>query len=965
MGLDEDYVAILPAIDPKTDTKAPPLEPPLAAALREALIGALAVQTGKRTLAKDERVLIGPYPDPLLGVPVVTAFSIYYVGDTPTVLIAMTIPADTFLAGLHGPPNSGTLLLVSAQHRPIMSSPPLSASTEQAMRDAAARTPAGGIHYTLGGAMFVDAVKPGYSLLVSYMSWGAVIAALRWQLGAIIGLGLLLIAAIALTARFWGMRLLRRWHEEAARALESETINHIVVSATPVGLCIVRQRDFSILTSNQLAHELLHLDHAKSLPAHIAAAYTERSLHAPAAAQSANIAEFLVPALPGQTDAPDPQMLQISYAAARYAGEDVFFCAILDITVRHALGRQLRAAQRETEAMMRAQSHFFAAMSHEIRTPMNALLGNLELLSRSPGLEQHQQRVRAVGMAADGLRRIVNDILDFSKIDAGKMQLVTETFKPIDDLENLALSYAPLADNRPLRFYAHLSPSLYQPLCGDRARVVQIVNNLLSNAFKFTSSGKIMLGAHVQVDARGRHVLTCRVSDSGIGMDAALVARIFNPFVQAESSTPSRFGGTGLGLSICARLCELMSGQISVESVPGVGTAFTVALPLDKPADERSAPPQPAPPRGNAFVLCQEAESAGLLGELLTLGGWLTTSVTSLGAAEAWLRVNRPVFMIVTGEYDADAIAALRALRPVTVVWTTRTGPQRPAVRGDGVLEVTEFSHAAVVAAIELAASGAPPDEPPLDEVSEASAPTSDPALRGLRVLVAEDNPLNQALITEQLTTLGCIPIVVGDGRQALAVLSQTPVDLVLTDMHMPIMDGYALMAALREAHPALPVLAYSAVTGAEQTEEWRQRGFTDYIPKPASLKQLETGLLALGLRAAPLEETAPPAYATEDTLGAADRDRYMAMLKDHLSTDLPKLAGIVEARDREALRNWAHSAAGAFLIVREPEFAAQCRELQHMCDAAGTWTPGIAACAVAVHDGLRSHFGLDEASLH
>jgi two-component system capsular synthesis sensor histidine kinase RcsC len=242
-----------------------------------------------------------------------------------------------------------------------------------------------------------------------------------------------------------------------------------------------------------------------------------------------------------------------------------------------------------------------------------------------------------------------------------------------------------------------------------------------------------------------------------------------------------------------------------------------------------------------------------------------------------------------------------------------------------------------------------------------------------LRVLVAEDNPLNQALITDQLTALGCEPIVVGDGKQALAVLSQTEVDLVLTDIHMPEMDGYALMAALRDAHPALPVTAFSAVTGAEQAQEWRQRGFAGYIPKPASLQQLRTGLLALW-EAAPAAQTrrdaadAPhPLAASEEphTLDAVDKSRYLAMLKDHLSTDLPRLAGIIDARDRSALRDWAHSAGGAFLIVHEPQFADRCRELQRMCDAVGTWTPAIAHDALSLHDTLRSYFGLDEPSLH
>jgi two-component system capsular synthesis sensor histidine kinase RcsC len=805
---------------------------------------------------------------------------------------------------------------------------------------------------------------------------------------------------MTLTAKFWGMRLLRNWHDEALRALESEAINHIVVSATPVGLCIVRQHDFSVVVSNELARGLLRLGGATRMPPHIAAAYTEHRLSAiaqppvvePGMQPARQSAEFVVPARPDQADAPDAQMLQINYEAARHDNEDVLFCAILDISARYALSQQLRAAQRETEAMMRAQSNFFAAMSHEIRTPMNALLGNLELLSRSPGLEQHEPRVRAVGMAADGLRRIVNDILDFSKIDAGMMKLVNEPFDPLDDLENLALSYAPLVDARPVNFYAYLSPALHRTWCGDRTRVVQIVNNLLSNAFKFTSSGKVTLSAHAAADEAGRDILVCRVGDSGIGMDAQQVARIFKPFVQAEPGTASRFGGTGLGLSICVRLCELMGGKIAVESVQGVGSAFTVTLPLAAPpedvarVDESRVPSAPRVARGSAFVLCQEFAGAQWLDEVLTLQGWQATCMTSLDAARTWLRVNRPTFMIVTGEYRDDAIAVLRACRPAGVVWMTPAGPLNPVVRGDGVLEVTAFSQRALAAAIELAASGverieavhddAHGDAASREEVSRTAADSAQvpasSALSGVRVLVAEDNPLNQALVTEQLTALGCVPIVVGDGKQALAMLAQTEVDLLLTDIHMPVMDGYALMAALRDAYPALPAAAFSAVTGAEQAQEWRQRGFAGYIPKPASLQQLQTGLLALRGRVpeSPLHRAADEAQdstvtAGEDTLDALDKSRYLAMLKDHLSTDLPRLAGIVDACDRAALRDWAHSAGGAFLIVREPQFADRCRELQRMCDAANTWTPAIAQYALALHDGLRSHFGLDEPSLH
>lgn len=259
--------------------------------------------------------------------------------------------------------------------------------------------------------------------------------------------------------------------------------------------------------------------------------------------------------------------------------------------------------------------------------------------------------------------------------------------------------------------------------------------------------------------------------------------------------------------------------------------------------------------------------------------------------------------------------------------------------------------------------------------VAPSAAPQ--PALLGLVVLVAEDNPLNQSLIVEQLQTLGCEPILAGDGRQALAILEHTEVDVVLTDIHMPVMDGYELLAALRRDYPGLPVFAFSAVTDTQQTDEWDERGFTGYIPKPTSLGELEAALDVLGMNA---DEAVEPAVAREPAIAsdaapqvplkptpefdAQTKARYVTMLKEHLETDLPKLLAIVESHNRLALRDWAHSAAGGFLIVGEPQFATQCRELQDLCRKQDPWSEQMASLALALHEGLRSHFGLDEASL-
>ncbi|CAB3656255.1 Sensor histidine kinase RcsC [Paraburkholderia sediminicola] len=1004
IGLNEDYAAILPSlVPPATGATAhaaipPVLQPTLVSVLRDALERELQARTGKRVPGKGELIWIGPYRDPLQGIPVISAVGVHYNGDTPTTLIVMSIPLDALSALLARPTNEGSLMLMGVDRRLIVASPPVDESTAKMLQAAFAGVTPNTYHYIRNGVFLSKPLISGLGSLVGYMSWYALAAALSWHLVTLAALTLLVLLAIALTARFWGLRLLRNSVAETTRALESETINHILVSATPIGLCIVRQNDYSIINANAIAAELLHIEPGSNrLPPHIVGEFSAQAPDKPSVTAFAKVAAFVVPARSNrpqpdgsqpQPDAGAPgQFLQLTYAAARYAGENVLFCAILDVTTQHALEQQLRLAQQSTETMMRARSNFFAAMSHEIRTPLNALLGNLELLARTPGLDAHAQRLTALNVAAEALRRIVNDILDFSKIDAGEMKLASELFRPIDDFENIALSYAPMKADRAIRFYSHLSPTLDQMVLGDRTRIAQIVNNLLSNAFKFTSSGKITLNGEVQDDLQGRPILTFRVCDSGIGMDQALVARIFNPFEQGEASTSSRYGGTGLGLSICARLCELMGGHISVESVLGVGSAFSVSIPLAPPPGALRAPVVEPARRGNGLVLCQERESGQMLERWFHRVGRVVQTVTSMHSAQAWLRVNRPDVLVVTGEYGLDAIAELRATQPVGVVWITRSGPHRPAVRADGVIEASEFSRTAILSAVDLStdsADGAGNRATLSSDAPVAPQPTVNPALRDLTILVAEDNPLIQTLIVEQLEALGCVPTVAGDGRQALAAFEQGHFEVVLTDIHMPVMDGYELLASLRKAHTDLPVLAFSAVTDNQQQEGWRERGFSGYVAKPASLSELETALLAVrpaGSRAAtsrptvtadaavaPVTSAAAAAGATADpanSLSADDKTRYTALLKQHLQSDLPRLMAIVEQEDREALGGWAHSAAGGFLVVQERQFARQCRELQRLCESSESWTTEMDERAISLHEAMCDHFGLDEASMH
>lgn len=934
---------------------------------------------------------VGPVSDPILRTRamIATLDARATDGSGHAILVAASIPARSFLAGLARPPDPATLWLVNRDNASIDVSPDADASLSDQILQHARSLPLDTPTPTRYGLLLVQPLDPAFGTLIYQLSYGTLLNAIATELFAMLGAGLLLILGIVLTARYWDIHLLRRSHAEAARSLENETINHILVSATPIGLCIVRQHDETILTSNAVADSLLGCTQGARMPASIMDALRNQGASS-GQTRLASIVQVTVPAAatagagtpasPVQEASPGAQrqFLQVTCAPARYRDESVLFCAVQDITAQHQLELQLREARETAEAMMRARSNFFASMSHEIRTPLNALLGNLELLARTDGLEAQAPRLRALQLASEGLQRIVNDILDFSKIDAGEMKLVAEPFRPIDDLESLSMSYAPMAQGKPIRFYVHLSPTLDTVLTGDRTRIAQVINNLLSNAFKFTLCGKVTLSAEVTTDTQDRSLLVCRVRDSGIGMPPALVARIFHPFVQGEASTSARYGGTGLGLSICARLTELMNGHITVESVEGVGSAFTVVVPLGAAAT-KTAPPDPVTRGTRAMILCLESDSGAMLQAWLERAGWRCDVFRQLGAAQAWLRANRPHIFVVTGEYGLDTVADLRQLHPANVVWVTRDGPEHPADRGHGVFEVSTFSHNAILAGTLAALDAEPADAADATDAAANADDSLDNAHRDGEIgptrpnaasaggdlprptiLVAEDNALNQALIAEQLVALGWDPIVVGDGRQALSAFEHGHFDAVLTDVHMPVMDGYELLAAIRAIDPVVPVLAFSAVTHTEQAGAWRNRGFTGHIAKPASLKALEQALQAIpGNQAADHANAheALPASGQHDNppIPSTEIARYKSMLLEHLKDDGPELAAILLRHDPVALRHWAHRSAGAFLVIDAQNMVQLCRQVESLCSKASGWTPAIAAAGTALHEAVRT----------
>ncbi|SPA56792.1 ATP-binding protein [Cupriavidus taiwanensis] len=955
VSLDEDSAVVIR--QPEAGARAPlALDPALIPRLRAQLTGALLERTGHPVPARDQTVWLGPLRDPVDDSPIMVLASAAYAGDSATMLVAACVPLQAFLAGLPPPQDHAGLALLNDADRLIDVWPHAGTLTSASARDIAARVrglPHNALRLTRSGVVLVQPLQPGFGLLVYHLPYRLLFNALAAELAVIGAAMLLLTVAIVLAAHYWSRHLLRRSHAEARRALESELMNQVLVSATPVGLCIVRQHDYAVLACNPLAASLLPARPHEPLPAAVAGALGR--LPCGAGGGPASVCSVTVAAgeAPGPAAAA-PRFLQVTYAPARYRDEAVLFCAVLDCTAQEALQQQLRSAQQATEAMLRVRSTFFAAMSHEIRTPLNALLGNLELLARSGGMEPHAARLRALETAAGSLRRIVNDVLDFSKIDAGQLALVNAPFRPVEALESLALAYAPMVAGRPLRFCLQLSPTLDTEVVGDRTRLVQVFNNLLNNAFKFTASGRITLSGELQADAHGMQRLVCRVSDSGIGMTPALAARVFQPFVQGDAAADSRYGGTGLGLSICARLCELMGGSIVVNSVPDVGSAFTVSVPL-APAD--AAPHAPAAASvthsGRVLVLSQDQRAGASIEGWLKSAGWHTEAVASIALAQDSVQRNAPAAVVATEDFAPAALDALRQSAPL--VWLTADGPHRPQQHGAGMLEASAFSHRALLDAVAAATGATQQATIPMPAAPTPALPALPaPAAAPLTILVAEDNPLNQSLVAEQLQAIGCHPIVTGNGRQALAVLARTRVDALLTDLHMPEMDGHALLHAVQARYPGLPVIAFSAVACSDPEHDWRLRGFSGYLAKPASLQDLQACLRGLPRAATDAAACAQPRDPA--TTGEAPRRRYEDMLRRQLQQDLPALARILAQQDPAGLRHWVHAAAGAFMIVRRQSIVRQCQDLEALCEAAPGWAPAMAEAADILYKRLQRY---------
>jgi PAS domain S-box-containing protein len=517
-------------------------------------------------------------------------------------------------------------------------------------------------------------------------------------------------------------------------------------------------------------------------------------------------------------------------------------------------------ARCEADDANRAKSAFLSTMSHEIRTPMNGVVGMVEVLAQSRLSEHQADLVRTIRESANTLLGIIDDILDFSKIEAGRLELECVPVSITDLVEGLCNSLLSEVTRKGVALSTFISPDIPEQVLSDDLRLRQVLYNLVGNAIKFSARvpgkrGKVSVRVDAVQTAPLR--LAFRVIDNGIGMAPETTSSLFTPFTQAEVSTTRRFGGTGLGLAISKRLVDLMHGEISVESTLGVGSTFTVTLPFEVPAQQ---PLHSLPDLSglDCIVLESPEINAGDLSAYLEhVGAKVHLVADAATAVRLATQLPVPVVVILAAEHAEDIPAVLHA--PLSVVPDMRylllthglrrrsriEGPYMVSIDGDALRRLS------LLRAVAVAAGRASPEifherqEEPL--AGEVAPPTlAEARAQGRLILIAEDDEINQKVIRQQLSLLGYAGEIVANGADALRLWREGRYALLLTDLHMPEMDGYTLAETIRREEAGrsrMPIVVLTANALRGEASRAHAAGMDDYLTKPVQLELLRTTL--------------------------------------------------------------------------------------------------------------------------
>ena len=738
---------------------------------------------------------LAPYRNPLTGEQSIR-MSIQGLDTTgkPFAVFVCEVAAADVLTSLSTDRFDGTFVVLGSGGIPVATS--AGDRTQPEILEAVGELPRapGMVVKRASNGVFMVATPPGAAggRVVYAFHWRDVLASVWPQIRLTLLLTAGLITVLWMLLWWFNRRVFVPMLERSERVVETDRLNRMLIELAPIGLGVIDVRSGMPMLSSPVMNEVAGktITDAPSLSAEIVRRY---ATHHGAGIMRDDVA--FTTADGGQID------LALSLAMAPYRNTDVLVLAFADITDKKRTELALREAKQAADNASRAKSVFLATMSHEIRTPLNAILGNLELVGRMPLQPAVNERLQTVTSSSNALLGIINDVLDFSKIEAGQLSIELIPFNPAAVVRDVAAIFEPIAQEKGLQFDCIMDDSVAPWYLGDPTRVRQIATNLLSNAIKFTDKGGVRIELHAKEDDAGKPGIAMRVIDSGIGMSPEQQARLFEPFVQADSTITRRFGGSGLGLALCRRLVDLMGGTVALESTPGEGSQFVVTLPF--------------------------------------------------AATDSAVKVHTD-------------------LEPAT---------------------------------------------------------SAGPAPANIRVLAADDQAANRELIRMQLDELGYRTDMAESGGDALRRFNEQPHDIVLTDLSMPGMDGYALARCLRAQGAQVPIIALTAHAEVEEHRRCIQEGIDAVLVKPVLLKTLDETLRRM-LRA---KTPTAPKDAPRTSIGEGRLpDAILTALTRSTQEQLAALRVALSTDDRNAALRDLHAMKGTFAMVHEQAVSDACAAMEH-----------------------------------
>ncbi|MCR4179194.1 two-component system sensor histidine kinase RcsC [Providencia vermicola] len=592
----------------------------------------------------------------------------------------------------------------------------------------------------------------------------------------------------------------------AIRLEEHEQFNHKIVASAPVGIIILRLSDGGNILSNELAHDyfrLLSEDDKQRILTIIRQ-------------KSSNYIDVVTTS---------STHLQISFVNSRYQNEDVAICVLIDISIRVQMEKSLQDVADAAEQANHAKSMFLATVSHELRTPLYGIIGNIELLQRAELSDKASRLVTTMDNSSSLLLQIISDILDFSKIESKQLKIENKLFNCRDVFAFVLANYLPLIAKKQIAIYSFIEPNVPDLLLNDSVRLQQVISNIVNNSIKFTDSGFVIFYVW-----RDENYLKIEIKDSGIGMSQAVVLQLFDPFFQVYDQNNVGHKGTGLGLAICEKLISLMDGDIEVNSQTGLGSSFIIRIPLyGQKYIEQKTPEYRFSYR--IAINCQNQFLADFLAKLLRYHHFVVFSGDEIEKTESYdllitdseepHKCNVKKEIQLSGFYVGD----LREIAPNKWLYNTYQNEKLPFII-DKVISKTVEGQVAKAESI------------------KANSLEIDGSLSAYQVLIVDDHPINRVLLSDQIANIGfCISTAV-DGLDALKYLENHTVDIVLTDVNMPNMDGYELAKELRKRGSAVPIIALTANAMADEKQRCIDSGMNDCLSKPTKITILKETLL-------------------------------------------------------------------------------------------------------------------------